>query len=228
MKRIILTTLALASFLISNAQWIDNKLNIYLEFNRGSYYGKEMANEDNFICPSLYANYKNLYGYSLKGLAKAGQFCSVGLEVNYSNASNWELEGYSDYSSSTIEGYSLSPKFQIHTRFKETGLFNKIRFLIEVGPEIGISELYLVNSIFDIQGKYQDITQPMNVNNPYFGVKGSAGFEMTINNLIGLSVTYTRQYEWVESKFYQDKNISDSRFDIGIFFRFKKNKRLFY
>jgi hypothetical protein len=228
MKKIVLLLFALFVFFDSHAQVIDNKFNVYFEYNSGGFIGSEMIDEDNFIYPSLYANYKNLNGYATKGLVKIGSICSIGLEGDYFKASNWELYGYEDYTNSTTIQYSFSPKVQIHTPFKETGLFNRIRAIIEIGPVAGISELNLANPLFDVE--MEDISFPsaMKTTDQYYGIKGSAGLELNISNSLGLYATYTRQYYRIGSKFYQDKNSSSYWFDLGIFLRLNKNKRLFY
>lgn len=213
--------------LISHAQQIDNKVNIYCGYGFGSFYGKEMITEDNFISPSLFANYQNLSGISLKGLVSGNKILGFGLGLDYLTASQWELQGYIDYSKSGVNLYSISPVIQFHTKYTERELTNRIKAFFEIAPTIGLSKLTLSTPLFDIQSE-EIFSQPLESNAMYYGVKGNAGLEIIITRAIGLSLSYSYQQSWVSSIYYPDKHFANSLLNFGIFLRLKKDQRYFY
>lgn len=59
MKRSFFLIILIAWSIISNAQLISNKYNIYLSYSVGSFSGAETINEVNYITPSLYMRIKS-------------------------------------------------------------------------------------------------------------------------------------------------------------------------
>jgi hypothetical protein len=228
MKKTGLLTIVIFATYISYAQPIDNKINVYFGYSSGGFHGKEMIKENNYISPSLFDNFKNLKGLSLKALINKNQSYSIGLGCNISDAYNWELQDYYDYLKSGIKLYSLSPIIQFHNKFTERGLTNRIKAFIEIAPTIGFSTLILSDSLFDIQSESRSFSQPMKSNDINFGIEGKTGLELIITRAFGLYFAYSFHQRWVTSKFYPDKHFTSSQLDFGIFLRFKKDKRYFY
>jgi len=227
-KTTILIINLLLSFIV-HAQLIDNKLNIYLSYSVGSFWGSETINEDNYITPSLYSNYNNLSGFSLKGLVNAKDILSFGANFDYQSANNWNSSNYVDYENSEVQLYSITPLARIHNKFKEKGLFNRLKIYGELGPTIGISSLSLSQSLYNIRtDDNNDFSHPMKDGNIFLGLKGAVGFEYSFTQSFGCFLSYSYNLNWISSKFYNDKNLKSSIINVGLVVKLKKNKYFYY
>ena len=224
MKKVFTTLVIGIHFLPVFCQIIDNRLDIYAGYNTGNYSGKEILSDNSYISPSLFAGYKNLNGWSAKAMYKLGVVTSAGLGLDYSKADGWYSENYDDYNGSDITQYSVSAVLQLHSRYSETGVFNRLAFYIEVAPGFGSSSLRLNRSLFDIQPVIPEFSLPLESNDYYFFIKGSAGVEFTVNNIFGLYINYSVQEAWTTSLLYNDKNALCSNLGFGVFVRFLKDK----
>lgn len=228
MRKIALVTIFLFMSCFSYAQFIGNKINLYVGFNSGSFLGKGMTEENSFISPSLYSNYNSLKGLSFKGLIKKHQVYSLGLAFDFLRASNWKHTNYVDYLNSSVRLYSFSPTFQLHNKFLETGISNRLKVFLEVAPTVGLSKLALNRQLFDISRNKIPVSHPMGSNEFFFGVKGGAGLEAIVNKVIGVQVSYSLQHNRISSTLFHEKGFTTSGFNCGFFVRLKKNKRFFY
>ncbi|MBN2772887.1 MAG: hypothetical protein JXR31_01470, partial [Prolixibacteraceae bacterium] len=127
MKKKGLFYVSLFIYCFASAQVADKNLNIYTGYSIGSFSGKEMSNDDGFIYPYLYSNLTNLNGYSFKATYKIYPLFSFGLENGKMTGNNWSSENSKIYKDATVNLKSFSPVFQIHTRFKESGIFNRLK-----------------------------------------------------------------------------------------------------
>lgn len=228
MKNVVLITFLFLLSFFCQAQLIDNKINIYFGYNQGGFHGKETIKEGSFISPSLYSNYSDLMELSFKAYVKRNKFYSLGLGFNSLNASGWKMASSQIYNNSKIKQYSLSPTIQIHNKFAETGIFNRIRIFLEIAPNVGLSELTLANPLFDIQGQNGIVSQPMNSRNIFYGIKSNVGFELSITRAFGIYLSYSIQQNWVKSKLYNDNKFLCSNIGIGLVIRLEKDKRFYY
>ena len=58
-------------------------------------------------------------------------------------------------------------------------------------------------------------------------VLNAAGIEYIINKNIGVNLTYFIQNNWINSKLYPDKTFTTMGLGIGLFLRYKKEKRYY-
>jgi hypothetical protein len=209
-------------------QFLDNKTNIYIGGNYGFSHGKSMVVEESFVYPSLYSNYKDIKGISIKVLYKNNQLYSLGLSFNNLLASEWENQEYLNYSKSLNNMYTLCPTIQLHNKHNEIGIFNRLKGLIEVSPVIGLSKLSLNKNLFDIRSNSNTVSQPMASNNFFFGIKGGIGFELSVTKIFGIYLMYNMGHNWLSSKLYFDKSFYFSTFDFGLVVRFEKDKFIYY
>ncbi len=226
-KLFIILVLALQEFSLES-QIIDNKIDLCAGFGVGKFRGSSIINDNGFVAPSLYANFKNLYPASLKGILMKKRFFDLGASLNIAAASGWETESYTDYSNSRILIFGLNPLVRIHNPAKDYGLLNRVKFFIETGPEIGFSKLSLANPLFDIHGNDNPVSQPDGSNDLFYGLKSSAGIEVSVNQTLGTYIRYSYGYFSVSSKLYADTSFSDQNIEAGVVFKLRKNKRFFY
>jgi hypothetical protein len=228
-KKILISILLFAiSYLSMKAQILDNKIDLSLSYGIGIFGGDEMTSLDGFVAPSLYSNYDNLYGISFKGILLKKQHFSFGASLNYSSGSEWNAGQYTDYINSGVLLFSFSPLVQIHNRPSETGFFNRFRLFLDIAPTIGLSKLSLSNPLFDIQNGYSLIGQPTGSNDMFYGLKGTAGIQASVNQLIGVFLESSAGYYLVISKLYADSRLINYNLEAGVVIKLKKNKRYFY
>ena len=227
MRKILICIIIVLNVLESNAQFIKNDLNLSFSFKTGSFQGKGLLNDNNFITPSMFSNMRSLQGLSLKGMYSLNYF-NVGMNFSALNAENWSYLDNSKYIGSQVDIYTINPTIQIHNKFVETGVLNRIRVFFEIAPTFGFSNLTLVNPIFEIQSKSGIVSSPMKSTDLFFGFNGSAGFEFSISRIVGVFFSYSFQHNWVRSDLFQDKNFSSTLLDLGLFIKLKKDKRYFY
>jgi len=232
MKNKTLCLVGLTAFIVfksifCNAQVVDNKVNIYPGYETGLFHGNESINDQNFIYPSLYPNFKNLSGGSLKILCRYSNYFSFGITLMHIQAHGWEYPDSMLYQGSKMIMQSLSPTVQMRTKLAETGALNRIRVFFEIAPGIGLSKLMLTNPLFDIYSENGQINQPMNSSDLFYGVKGSAGMELAITQNFGIYFSYSYSHNRVESKLYADNHFSSSCLSLGIVLKLRKVKQLF-
>ena len=216
-------------FLKSEAQLLNNKISVVAEYSpKMVFSGDKVLIVDDFQYPSLYQNYNESSGGALKVINNFSSYASFGMEYQVAQASEWECKDYEDYNGSGIVLHSLSPVFQIHNKFYESGVFNRLRLIIEVSPTVGISGISVVNPLFDIQGQSNNISQPMKSRDIFYGIKGRIGMELAISKLFGMSFSYSIQKNWIKSKLYVDDTFSYSNAAVGVVIRLEKDKRFHY
>jgi hypothetical protein len=233
MRNKILIAFCVTFFLISrtsicDAQFISNKINIYTGFNTGRFQGDHSINDNDFIYPSLYANFKKLDGFSLKVLYNFKKHLSFGITYSQIKASNWEFPDSMYYQRSEVTLQSLSADIRMHTKLAEAGIWNRVRIFLEISPTIGISNLLLTNPLFDIQEGINMVAQPDGSSDKYFGIRGNLGAEVFFNQILGGFIDYSLGVYSVSSDLYNDIHFASHIIDAGIVVKFMKNKRYYY
>jgi hypothetical protein len=152
----------------------------------------------------------------------------IGAGLDYLYASDWESEHYEDYEGSRVRHCTISPVFQIHNRLSETGVLNRLSFTFEIAPGMGLSKLELENSLFDVQPEIPYLSLPLNSDDIFFGIRGSAGAGLMITNLFGSYINYSISNNWITSKLYNDKHFTTSYLDFGIFIKIMNDKHFMY
>ncbi len=228
MKRILLIVSILLTTSTVHAQLIDKKINIYSTYNIGKFSGGEMSDNNGFIFPNLYSNLSELNGYSLKANYKILPLFCIGLEGGELRGTNWSLENNDLYNEADVTLKSISPVFQIHTRFKETGIFNQLKLFGEVSPVFGQSKLQLGKPIFEINSVDGINMELLESVNNYFGIKGCLGIEYAFSKDVGLMMSYSVQKSNISSALYNDADFVFGQISFGLYFRLLYNKRYTY
>lgn len=228
MKKLIILSIIILLVITGKAQLINNNLNIYVGYSLVQPLGNSMFHEGDFITPALFPNFKDAKTISAKVLAAYNPTFSVGIGFNYLDEHNWSFQDYTDYLNSTIRQYSLSPTVQYHTRFKESGIFNHLRFYAEFAPSIQLAQFNTSSTLFVIEDKNGSILPPKHSNDLFFGIKGSGGIEAPLNQYVGIMLSYSFMQSYGSSKLYNDKKYTISQLEMGLYFKFKKIKRLSY
>ncbi len=228
MKKYLLILLLSFACYSTQAQIINNKVNIYFGYISGAYSGEKILNLDNYISPALFPNFHAVNGLSIKGLVKYNKFLSIGLGFDYSIANKWSSDEHTDFDNSIATNYTFSPTVQFHSPYKESGIFNRLTVMFELAPTVGSSKFELQNSLFEIQSDNEQVTVPMNSKDFLFGIKTGAGFELAINNRLGVYFNYSFQTNWISSILYADTNMLNSNLAFGLKIKLIKDKYYFY
>ena len=222
------TLVLLSGSSLCEAQLISNKLKIYAGYGAGGFQGDKSTIENNFIYPSLYANYTKLDGISLKVLYNFKTHFSFGITYSNMHASTWEYPDSNYYHGSEVIMHSLSADIQMHTKLAETGIWNRVRLFLEISPTAGISKLSLTNPLFDIQAGNNPVAQPDGSSDNYFGFRGNLGAEVFFNQMLGGFIDYSYGYYSVSSNLYNDNHFASHILEAGIVVKLLKNQRYFY
>ncbi len=231
MKRISFV-LFFVSFSLSGiyAQVIENKLNVLFLSGFNDVYGNTVFNESNYITPSLYANYTTGYSYKLKFDYKISTFIDLSLKLNNVRFNNWQY--YTDdiyFKESKSNLFLILPTIQIHNKFNEAGFLNRVKGYIEVSPLFGKSKLTLDNPVFNTYSESGVELAPLIETSDFiWGMEFGTGISISISNSFGISSNFSYTYNKVNSAFYNDKHISYTSLNFGIFVRLFKNKHYYY
>lgn len=228
MKKILLIAIILFLSFYSEAQFIDNKLDISVGYIHSSFFEDNLISENGFITPSIYSNMNDNLGFSIKASYKIKPNLSIGIGISDITLTNWSNSEYDNYNESTLVNYLIQPSIQLHNKFVESGIFNRIRIFVEACPIVGITKLELANPIFDIQSSTGEQTGPMSSSDFIYGIKGGIGIEYSINQEFGIFCNYGISQNWVNSKLYNDNSVLSSTLELGLVLKFYKNKRFYY
>jgi hypothetical protein len=213
---------------ICEAQFISNKINFYAGYGTGGFQGDKSINENNFIYPSLYANYNKLDVILLKAHYNYKKHFSFGITYSHMQASDWEYPDSIYYQGSEVAIQSLSADIQIHTKLAETGIWNRVSLFLELSPTTGISKLSLTSPLFDIKDENGQIPQPGGSRDKLFGIRFKLGSVVYFNQMLGCFLNYSYGYYTVSSKLYSDDFFTSHILEAGIAVKLMKNQRYFY
>lgn len=212
----------------SRAQLIDTKAGIQLNLFSGKFLGDAQTGNDGFIYPFLFPNFDNLSGQSAKAIYKIHSLVSIGVEGNQMTASEWQLNNNDVYNGAEVSFLSIAPVLQIHTKFRETGIFNRLKISGELAPVFGQSDLKLDQPVFEFQninGQESELTETIN---NYNGIKYGAGIEFAVTQKVGLHFSYSAHQNQISSMLYNDDKFTYTQASFGLIFRLLKDKRHAY
>lgn len=213
---------------IAKAQLIDNKINVYAYYSSGIFHGKGQVHDGSFVFPSFYNNLNHIDGLSIKLLFNASPHISYGIKVSRSEASDWNYENDNFYSDSRAEMRALAIPIQFHNKLSEYKLNSHFKFYTEIAPLIGVSSFSSTRELFQVQKAENDITSPTASDDFYFGLNGSIGIESALSQSIGVFMSYSLEYNRIESSLYNDNHFSFSQFNVGIIVKRMKDKKFQY
>lgn len=217
----------IGSFHFASAQFLENKLNVHAGCSVGFFQGNSAMEKDNFRFPTLYPNLKNLNGYSFKALYTVHDHLSVGVGMTNMRASKWSFNSQEVYSGSEVTLGSGAALFQFHNKARETGVFNRIKYFLELAPTLGAAKLTLAENIFAVEDG-RTIEPPASSMDKYYGIGASLGIEYGVTQLVGINADYSFAYNWIKSSLYVDERFSFSQVTLGIYVKLLKEKRYFY
>lgn len=213
---------------IVHAQAIENKVNMSLGYSMGDFTGQSMFRDQGFMSPSLFSNYRKTSGISLSVIYNHFKPFRIGLDLEYTQASQWEMNGQTDYSGSMIKQFSVGPDMQYQYKFNHSNVSDWLTAFAGISPMVGYTNLSLRDPLFDVQSSGGTIAQPMMSTDLFFDVKLTTGLEAIVWRNLGVFISYTYCYGWTKSELYPDTHFSKSMAEAGIVLKLQKNKRYYY
>ncbi len=208
-------------------QLLEDRTNFYVGYQSGLFIGNELLNDHGTVFPSFYSNLSSNNGLVVKYSFKLSSFLSGGIKLGALNAKNWQSDNYTSYNNSKFTMITFQPIIQVHNKFQETKIFNKLKVYGEISPVLGWSILNIKNNIFDIYG--------FSINNNTFddrefvyGIETSIGCEYAFTNKIGVFFNLSAQEEFINSSFFLDDRYTLIGFNLGIKLNISKVKRFNY
>lgn len=228
--RTILPLLLVFLSLGANAQFIGNKLNVYLSTNQylGSE-GTQLVEEEGLLTPALFQNMESIRSFSVMGLYNYRPSISLGFGLDVTNYSAWAAESFDHYTGSGIRELVISPVIQLHPEQKDKGFLNRFKPNIQFSPLLGLARVSFLQPPFQVVSSPKaDMSSLLSSSDVLVGIKASLGIEVIINRFIGFSANGGIRNSWVSSAIYQDKRIFQPVVDAGLYVRLFKNKRFYY
>jgi hypothetical protein len=211
------------------AQYINNRLNIYCGYKHCDLKGKSLTSNDGVILPSLYNNMQTNLSQTIKIIYIFKEHLSFGFEFDRDEYSNWKLKNYTQYDFSKITNYSVKPLIRTNTGNIRIKNFKPFRLNFQVSPLIGFSDVELNNSLMQIiPTDGSDNIPVLSEKNLLYGLELHIGGDVFINNKLGLFINYGSNYTWLRPLFYQDHFLNQYFWEAGLFLRFFQNKRFYY
>jgi len=227
MKRIILISILCVLGIKSYSQLLEDKTNVYIGYQNGLYLGNELFNDHETIFPSFYSNLRSNNGLTVKYLTNQTPNLGLGFKLGFLTSTNWQSSNYISYNGSSSSSITLQPVFQIHTKFKENGLYNCMKLYGELSPVIGFSKLSIRNNLFDISGLDKNYNT-FSSNNLIYGLEVGVGCEYALTNKIGACVNVSVQEAFINAPFFLDNRYTLLGFNIGVRINISKVKRFNY
>jgi hypothetical protein len=227
-KHLLLTFLLFQWSVLSQAQIIDNRLNIYMGYSTGITSTRETVTKQGIVLTSLMGKLETWNGMQLKGFYMLSPSLGAGLALAGSSANTISGGGQELYNNSVINHNYLAGMIRIQNHKPTSGLFNRFYFFGAAGPAVGYSFLTLGYPIMDVV--YGDSGRTLAMNSSDFtpGFVLIGGAELIIHRLAGIYLGYSFDIFHVNSPYYPDRVFTKSIVEAGIFFRFQANKRFYY
>ena len=227
MKKIILICLLAILGIKAYSQLLEDKTNVYMSYQRALFLGNELFNDQGTISPSFYSNLTSNNGFNFKHLIKISPNFSTGYKFGFLAAMNWQSDKYKSYDDSKSTTINFQPVIQIHNKFQENGLYNRLKFYGELSPLIGLSMVNVKNNLFDISGPGVN-TDTFKSNDLVFGIETGIGCEYALTNKMGAFANLSVQECFISSPLFIDSRYTLLGLNVGVRVNISKVKRYNY
>jgi hypothetical protein len=224
MNRLIYLQIFLFFFCLNaRSQPVDNYLNGGISYSLNKTLGAKFSISDGFELPKAYANFSECRSTSLFLNYKLKRNLRLGIKYCRADFSSWELKGNDLYNNSQITQNTFFFTSQ-YTLFK---IKNKYNLVFNFSPFAGSATTHLSVDATGYIPPGQTTADPVS-NDMVFGFEASAGIDLTLGQLFGLSLDTGICKGWTSSVLFNEKGYLFSFFRIGAYYRFLRVKRLNY
>lgn len=227
MKKIILISFFYILGFNVYCQLFEYKTNLSFGYCSGMFAGNELFNNEGTISPAFYSNLTSNNGMVVKYIFNPKPIFGMGLKIKVLNSTNWQSKNYTSYESSTSNIINVQPVLQIHNKFSETGIFNRLKLYGELSPIIAYSIMHVKNNLFDISG-YEINRGVFIEKNIIYGLEVGVGCEYAFTNRTGAFLDVSVQEGFIESPLFLDDRYTFISLNVGIRINITKVKRFNY
>lgn len=227
MKKIIFISVFYILGLNVYSQLFEYKTNFSFGYSSGMFAGNELFNNEGTISPAFYSNLTSNNGIVVKYIFNPTPIFGLGLKLKVLNSTNWQSENYVSYDGSESNIINVQPVFQIHNKFSETGIFNRLKLYGEISPVIAYSTLHVKNNLFDIRG-YEINSDVFIEKKIIYGLEAGVGCEYAFTNKTGAFLDVSVQEGFVDSPLFLDNRYTFIGLNLGVRINITKVKRFNY
>jgi len=227
MKKIITICILYVCGIEGYSQLLEDRINFYIGYQSGFYTGNELFNDHGTIAPSFYSNLTSNNGLVVKDVYNLSPNLGVGFKLGFLTSTNWKSNKYVSYNGSKSATINLQPVIQIHSKFRENGLYNRLKVYGEISPVIGFSLVSVKNNLFftsDSEIKNNTFTS----NNLIYGLEAGVGCEYAFTNKTGVFINLSLQEGFIKTPFFLDNRYTLSCINVGFRINISKVKRFNY
>jgi hypothetical protein len=226
-KTILLITLILLFNQLLFSQFINSRLNVYFSSGYSKTQGNTTVDEEGFITPSLFNNFKSGKNFALAANYKLFAFIGTGVLIRNTSFSGWEMSsGENLYTNSKAGITSIGAILKLGTPATNEGLFNKFTASIQCIPTYNMVNVKLDKSIFS--GSVSDTEDYLNSRTSSIGAEAIIQLEYSIHRNAGIFVHAGLSYVQLKSIFYNDPGVIYFNTGLGAFLRLSKDKHFYY
>ncbi len=224
---IILVTITL--FKPAYGQFIDNRLHLFAGVHTGNISADALAVEQSLIFPGFYHGFQKARGVNLSPSYAWRPWMWLGLNLNYMQSREWEMEISDHYNRTVVHHYTLSPAIRIATPMADTGILNRLSFYAELFAGAGFTEIRQRYPRMEIIGPpgtviVQQLEEPTFLFS--YGVR--TGLTYILYPSIGIYLGHAYCQNQTSAILHMDKQFSNSKLEFGVFYRLFQNKRFYY
>lgn len=210
------------------AQYIKNKLNISIGYTQLLPEKESLVVENEFSSPSLFNNMNTRLSFSMKATYKIFPYLSLGFGTDRGTYKNWTYKAYLHYSGSKVTEKAIYPIAELHMKQATRGFFNVVRPNLQLSPMFGQLEVSFSHSPIEVHSPLSIPKEAItSVTDSFKGIKASIGIDVILHQNMGLSAAYGMKKSQLSSSFFPDTSLKQHFLEVGLFFRFDKNKRFY-
>jgi hypothetical protein len=208
-------------------QLINNRLNFCLSAGISPVMGSETVNENDYITPSLFVNFEKGSNLKLRATYQLFSIISVGIQLKSTNFSDWNNgDSLSLYRGAQSKVHSLGAVLRIASKPKNTGFFNRFSASLCFVPTFNQVHVTFDQQLFTIPGGTSEDLFNSDISS--LGADCSLNLEYSISQGIGVFAEGGISYIPLKSQLYADTRLLSVNANLGIFFKFMKDKHFNY
>ncbi len=225
MRHIILMLLTGCCYCAVAQQIVDNKMSVQLTGGLTYALGSKQVKEGSYESPSLINNFRQSFSMGLEVTYKIRRPWSLGLEIAAASFQSWANNRSGRYDGASYFLFSVNPKFQINTPFRESGLWNHVQAYVNLGPAIGVHSVHLEKPPYGAPSGEYDFK-----NSTFLapGVTLCLGARLNVSQRIQIGASVGVSHFWVSSVLFDDSSVAFSTLAAQIGYKLGHNRRFKY
>lgn len=212
------------------AQYVlKNKLCINLDYGIQKKIGGPYISKDGISLPSLFYQSGGTSNFSISGNYVFNSIIGVSAGTDLAVFNNWNNTDNSNlYSNSKIRVNTFKPGLFLSKSHSETGLWNRMKVDLTLGPLIGWYKMIYGESFRWNGNSNIPVSNIMEASDTFYGLFTRVSLRYMLFQLADFHLTYGLDNYWLGSGFISDKTTLIQYFGFGVGFRFVVTKSSLY